>query len=518
MTGKKVWYSSVKESADGCRIPISADGRALHSLYGARREAVSFVERLPQDGFVVFVGLGAALHITEFLNQWPSRRCLVVEVDQDAVIQLRGLIGDHDLDSFPGFCGIACGPEELAVLLPEYWLPALDGPVTVAPLRSFTELFPDTWAKLSSVITHTIDCIRSDFSVQAFFGKVWHRNIMANLCNLSAHENAVIPDWRDQRVAVAAAGPGLQVLLEGKIKRGRVSAIEYERLVAVDTALPVLIRHGIKVDAVISIDPQLHSQKHFLSGIPEGCLPVFDLGCNPHLAQQSYKKGIQPLFTIGKHPLASLAGRFSYLPVLESGTGTVTIAAADFVRKCGAVEILFYGADFSCPLALPYIMGTYLDAVFSVNQHRLEPFYTAFTSLVFRDSVVRQIEGDHIVYHSPLLDKYLLGFQAWAEHCGLRLETLDGFRRASTMPVQSRQPLSSEPIKLNPFGSHRFFPFKDFIASATGAWNQELLLAKNRDTPWLYALLPLMAWCIRMGRSDVFELAQAQNARYTTLS
>lgn len=518
MADTSVWYSGVKESADGFSIPVAEDGRALHSLYGARREAQAFVDRLPQEGFVVFVGLGAALHVKEFLDRWPDRRCLVAEADNQAVIQLRALTGDHGLSGFSGFCGIAAGPDELAVLLQESWLPALDGPVTVAPLRSFMDLFPDVWTGLLSVFNNTVERIKQDFSVQAFFGKLWHRNILANLFYLSAHENAMFPDWYGERVAVAAAGPGLQTLLDGSIRRSENSATGYQRLVAVDTALPVLIGHGIKVDAVVSIDPQIHSQKHFLSGIPADCLPVFDLGSNPGLAYKALENGIKPLFTIGRHPLTVAAAQFYAFPVLESGTGTVTIAAADFARQAGATEIQFYGADFSFPLAVPYVSGTYLDTVFSAVQTRLEPINTAFTSLVFRDTVIRRIEGTHSVYYSPLLDRYRAGLESWADEYGMILENIDGFRRARIKENHDRPVYGHDSSNKSRFQAKRFFPFDDFLAEAAAAWTHDVLHAEKRTNPWLYALLPFMAWCSRTDHSDVFQLAQAQIARYTGVS
>lgn len=518
MAEKPVWYSGVKKSADGFSIPVAADGRAFHSLYGARREAQAFVDRLPQEGFVVFAGLGAALHVKEFLNRWPDRRCLVAEADKEAVIQLRALTGDHGLAGFSGFCGIAAGPDELAVLLQQSWLPALDGPVTVAPLRPFTEIFPDSWRALLSVFNSTVERIGQDFSVQAFFGKLWHRNILANLFYLSAHENAMFPDWHGERVAVAAAGPGLQTLLDGNIGRSQDSSTGFQRLVAVDTALPVLLGHGIKVDAVISIDPQIHSQKHFLSGIPADCLPVFDLGSNPGLARTAFANGIKPLFTIGRHPLAAVAAQFYSFPVLQSGTGTVTIAAADFARQTGAAEIQFYGADFSCPRAVPYVPGTYLDAVFSAMQTRLEPITTAFTSLVFRDTVIRRIEGTHSVYYSPLLDRYRAGLEYWADEYGMILENIDGFRRARFKPVHDRPVSGHDSPNKSRLQANRLFPFDDFLAAAAAAWKQDALHAENRTNPWLYAILPFMAWCSRTDHTDVFQLAQARIARYTGVS
>lgn len=69
---------------------------------------------------------------------------------------------------------------------------------------------------------------------------------------------------------------------------------------------------------------------------------------------------------------------------IESGAGTVTIAAADWAKSCGFQKLKFFGADFSYNFGKPYTKGTYLEKQFFSKSNRLISAEEKHIALMFR--------------------------------------------------------------------------------------------------------------------------------------
>ena len=241
-----------------------------------------------------------------------------------------------------------------------------------------------------------VEAVRSDYGVQAHFGKRWFSNMLRNM-EAAEKQGREVP--RRSRACVTAAGPSLEAQL-GQLAAARDGGI----LLASDTSLPALLQAGIAPDAVLSIDCQNHGYHHFLKGLPETTTLFLDLASPPFLARLTRRT----FFVASGHPFAAYLGaRWMELPGIDMSGGNVTHAAMSLARGLGAREITLFGADFSYPGGRSYCRGTYLHDLFHSRQGRLSPTESSFFSFIFRDPMTtreRLPEGTR--YTTPVLRGY----------------------------------------------------------------------------------------------------------------
>ncbi|MDR2746149.1 MAG: DUF115 domain-containing protein [Treponema sp.] len=212
------------------------------------------------------------------------------------------------------------------------------------------------------------------------------KNILRNTLRAEETTGAALP--RISRAAVCAAGPSLDLQLP-RIARERGAF-----LIAADTSLPALLSAGLRPEAVVSIDCQHISYRHFIppggrSGTPDRGgfalppeIPLFlDLASPPLLASLAGR----PVFFSGGHPLAGyISSRWRPFPAVDTSGGNVTYAAVSLAESLGAAEIELYGADFSYPLGRTYARGTYIFPYFEIRQNRLCPLEALFSNFLYR--------------------------------------------------------------------------------------------------------------------------------------
>ena len=152
-------------------------------------------------------------------------------------------------------------------------------------------------------------------------------------------------------------------------------------VIAADTALPALLYHGLKPDAVVSIDCQHISYSHFM-GINCRDVPLFlDIASPPMLPEFSD----HPFFFSGGHPLAVyISQQWRPLPVLDTSGGNVAYACLSLAESLGAQRITVYGADFSYPAGRVYARGTYIYPFFERRQNRFSPAESHLSSFLYR--------------------------------------------------------------------------------------------------------------------------------------
>ena len=113
-------------------------------------------------------------------------------------------------------------------------------------------------------------------------------------------------------------------------------------------------------------------------------------------------------FTTG-HPLSAFIQDDEKNLYLNSGSGTVTIAALDFALKAGFKDIEIFGADFSFPLNKPYAKGTYLDTLYNKNASKINSSETLFSKLMFRTEL-KTISG---IKTTEVLQGYKTSFEKY---------------------------------------------------------------------------------------------------------
>ena len=259
---------------------------------------------------------------------------------------------------------------------------------------------------LTRTINETLKEISRDYSVQCHFGLIWQKNILSNLKTLSKTNLNIDTS---KTAAIIAAGPSL----DSTIDRILSDRAKYY-IIATDTALSVLSKRKIKIDAAVSIDGQNISYKHFVGNCNQETLFIFDLQANFNAVNYVSTISDKILFVKSGHPLCTLAEKYSTGSFTEitSGAGTVTIAAIDFARKAGFSKIKTFAADFSYFSGKAYAKGTYLDQNFNGNSYRLNSGEQQYDTLMFRTPLILK-DIRKKIYTTEVLESYRKTFEQW---------------------------------------------------------------------------------------------------------
>ena len=486
-------YKAEKEIAkNGSVIPVFENGRLMHSRYNPEAEAQKMADI--NSRYTVVIGLGGGYHIQALLQKNPEMKIIVVESSEDDFAVLQDIPCVKAI--FETGNVVFCTKKELSKTLLSSYIPIFHGDLGILSQRAWAQNFPDAECEIRAIINATLKNIAADFSVQAHFGRHWHRNIFQNLKYAATHTLSPLPMSDGKTAAVIAAGPSLDKSLS-KIAQMR----EKYFVIACDTAFSALTRRGINADAVVSIDAQNVSHRHFFHFPENPPLCVFDLGAPHSSVLAAEKSGAKILFSSSMHPLSVLAREFGDFPYLESGAGTVAIAASDFARISGFDKIELFGADFSYSRGKPYASGTYFDDIFGEESNRLRNSETAFDTLMFRTPLIKKENG---VFSTEMLEKYAsTTADFFAEHAFVQQE--------KNLYCATKK---AEPRK----ESARLFSFDKFTKELL-CETEKLLLEKNPEKyrAAFFAHLPVMAAMREKNIPffDLLKLAYESSVRYT---
>ncbi|OJF75968.1 MAG: hypothetical protein BKP49_09095 [Treponema sp. CETP13] len=391
-------YISLEKSKTGIDVPIFTNGTPSCSLYNPEREADLFAN-LPEFSngyYFVIGGYASGLHIKKLREKYKNAYICILE-DTLATIQFckeNNLLDFITKDQRSVICNIA----SLEKTLIETYFPPIHGNFIFKALRSWEQFHIDKSVDIKIKIEGALKKISADISVQAHFGKLWHRNILLNL-KLSSlsdfkslnFDKTIFPTHK--KAVVCGAGPGLDY----SFKELLTNRDNYY-IVATDTSYPVLLQKHIISDAVVTTDAQNVSIYHFITGISKRTLFVSDLSASPSIARIAYKQQCTILFYDGGHPLSKFANNYNLsnndlhrrFPFFSAGAGSVTLVCLDFIFKSGFTNYGVIGADFSYINDKTYTNGTYLDILFLKQSYKLNSLEHQYNKLMFRTPLKKE--------------------------------------------------------------------------------------------------------------------------------
>ncbi|MBQ9909466.1 MAG: motility associated factor glycosyltransferase family protein [Treponema sp.] len=481
-------YSQIIEAKDGSKIPLcrnSSGGSecSLHSKYNPVREAEAFSQTVDSEClFFVVLGLSGGYHIEKIIEKCPKAKILAVEISEAAIDFLSQIPCVKTI--MRNRRVIVSDIKSIKEKLLSSYKPAVHGNLTILSLRQWESLFPDKAAEAREKITETIRLLASDYSVQSHFGLIWQKNIFNNLSMAEkAKSFQKLHADTKKTAAIIAAGPSLCEHIS-ELRENRQKYF----IIATDTAWSALNKEKIISDAVVSIDGQMISHQHFIEEIPEETLFVFDLCANSCAARKVLEKTGNLVFVESGHPLAQYASLYAGRPTfahVDSGSGTVTIAAANFARSLGFQNdrITFFGADFSYLGGRPYARGTYLEGQFHSKSTRLAGADNFYSRLMYRTPTIR-LSQDSIT--TEILQAYKNSLKEFME---------------------------SKNLNSNAGRNFGLFNFKDFKSNYYKDLSKTFRSEDNIDeaSPAFLTLLPL---CAKLGKGSAF-LAYLKVLRYT---
>lgn len=500
------FYTDIILSKDGNKIPAK-EKISFHSKYAPEKEAEIFAsqfEKKSENKFFIIIGLCGGYHIEKLHEKFPDSKIVAVENSKDDISFLSQIDCVKNLRNEKNI--FITDAENLKKTILENYLPAVDGNLIVKPLRSYENIFPENVKKYEETIKNVLKIVSADFSVQKHFGKIWQHNILENLSlsdkSLSFYD--FINDFDFSRTAaIIAAGPSLnETILELKQKR------EKYFIISTDTAYSSLEKNGITADVVVSVDGQMVSHSHFISRPNPKTKFVFDLCACPSVIRKITKTKNQFLFSESNHPLALFANHYdgkNHFIHLETGSGTVTVAATNFASICGFKKIKLFGADFSYINGLSYAKGTYLDINFRFNETLLSSAENKFVNLLYRTEIIKLSKNK---FTTEILHSYKSSMEEFFKKHGIRKIKENEYEAGNSKEISKGgfDKLNHHVI----FSKFNFLDFKKHFISEL----KKIKISENKidtSSPVFATLLPL---CTSLGENSSF-LAYSKTLSYT---
>jgi hypothetical protein len=410
---------SFRKSKIGEMVPVIDTGLReipVHSLVDPIKEGIRFANGHTDNGYFIFLGIGAAYHITPFLDNPKITNLILIDSSIDVLksimseIDLSRLILDPRTDIF-----VAPMQNEVKEHLLGTYAPFISGPLTTIPLRSVANFEKVFFQKIREEIEYSIHLIRTDSATQAKFGKLWFKNTALNLERLVQSRTRIASV---SNAIITGAGPSL----EFQIPKLR-SLQKTNFLIAVDTSLPALLANDIVPDCVISIDCQHISYLHFMQGFPHNTPIVMDIGSPPLLTRIS----APVIFFASGNPFSRyISENWVPFPSLDTSGGNVTQSALSLAIRLNAGVITVFGADYCFLGGKTYSRGTYIYSYFDTISSRIRSRESQHAAFMYGANPLISESADSGMprYSTLLLQSYRRELRIFAERMNFTMEAM----------------------------------------------------------------------------------------------
>lgn len=214
------------------------------------------------------------------------------------------------------------------------------------------KLFPEYYTDVKAAVRRVLDKKASGAATVRAFGNLFLRNALFNLEQISSLHPVSSLDGRCAgfRGLVVSSAPSIEKHM-AQILANRDRFV----IIAVDSALPVLERHGITPELCVSIDPQQRIREHLLGHAGKRTSHVFSI-VSPPEAVKKYGGFI----SLNSHPVSQVIENIypGMTGSIDSSTGSVAGDALSLALLCGFESIAMAGFDFSFSHNNIYARGT----------------------------------------------------------------------------------------------------------------------------------------------------------------
>lgn len=397
---------SVIDSKKGVPV-IKVGDLTLHSIYDPYREAQRFVSGLEVDAHIniAVLGLGMGYHIEELIAASGNRDFILV-IEKDIRV-FRKFLEHRDLNDFYSKLSKSCKlyfaagrtPMELFRALQGMALTIFANGITVINHQASVKLDMAYYTAVSSKVKDIFQWARVNTISQINASEDFAHNIFDNMPAYLTTPGIkrLFGLFEGFAGIVVAAGPSL-------IKNIRYLREAQGRalIIAVDTALKVLLRHGIEPDMVVSIDYTPHNERYFI-GLPSNNAALV---VDPEVYPGIVTRYTGPKFMIslpGKSLCDWLSANVEDKGSMEKGL-SVAHTAFLLARKLGLSPVGFVGQDLSFPGKMTHVRGSAMVRKSSVNAGQKD---TTLVTDIFGGKVITSTSMNVFLRHfEELIDQY----------------------------------------------------------------------------------------------------------------
>jgi hypothetical protein len=323
---------------------ITVNGVYVHSPRDPVREGRRAAEALEGgEGPVVALGFGLGYGAEAAAEIFPKRPIIILE---RRIAVLRKALEVRDLRRFLSLHKIVfvLGKEGTDARAVTGALRFFEGKPVMLRNRPLMQLDGEWYAGAERYIKTWVSKDEVNRATLRKFGKRWVRNLSANM--------EAIRDFPGVGFLSSCLPPGMPVLLIAagpsldSLSPSFSAMAERAVVVAVDTALRLLLRNGVEPDFVLSVDPQFWNVRHLDRTSALKSVLIAESAVYPPALRHPFKQVFlcASLFPLGRF----IEDRVDPKGALGAG-GSVATTAWDFARSLGSAAIYIAGLDLSFP-------------------------------------------------------------------------------------------------------------------------------------------------------------------------
>lgn len=415
-------YKLISTKKNKNLFTLCINEKFLHSKYDPCSEASAILkEPFFQADSVkkncCFFGLGLGYVTEGFLEKNVS--CNVIIVEPDIFIFLL-FLNSRNLKNFFIHKKLTL----LIGLLPAEVLNFLEGfekenqtKISKFFLRT-SEMFIPSWYKEFKTLQKRSEAKKQiNANTEKKFLKIWYKNLIKNFLYFDKKNIFSILDFCDKlknsTVIIFAAGASLPEHIKSLSTKNLSGVI----IVAVDTAVRAILQANIKIDFVISGDPQYVNFQHLKNLNLKDCVLVAEATSYPHILRLQAKATCvfsqrlpieEKFFTELKKVVA-----FN-MDSLSSG-GSVATTSFSFARFLGANKIYFAGLDLSFVKKQTHFRGSTFEELTHTFATRVNSSETQLIKSLFSGKLFFADSNTKINDEKVLTDIKMQMFAWWFE-------------------------------------------------------------------------------------------------------
>jgi hypothetical protein len=264
------------------------------------------------------------------------------------------------------------GEEAEAVVMTLDALPL--GRLRVLRLPSPLPLTSEYFRRVDAAVRRLLDRREVNLNTLRRFGRLWIRNLTANLREFVASPGVgqLRGSFDGVPALVLAAGPSLDAVLPflAELQRRML-------LVAVDTSFRLCREAGVEPDLLVTVDPQYWNTRHLDRAHVEEAVLVSESSAHPRLFRSSGTPDPAVYFVSSFFPLGRILEDALGSKGQVGAGGSVATTAWDLARLLGCRPIYMAGLDLGYPGARTHCRGAYFEERMHQEAERLHPAETA---------------------------------------------------------------------------------------------------------------------------------------------
>lgn len=212
-------------------------------------------------------------------------------------------------------------------------------------------LYSKQYSEMFNFIADEIQQFWRNRATAIHLGQLWLRNLFRNLIWQPPLPSSF--SFSRKALMLCGAGPSLEADLP-EIRHFRQDLF----VLAVDTALPVLIKQGISPDAVITLDAQWFNAMDFLGSNQHDYIILSDLTANPNIHFSLKKSAVFFLSSFYQLDFFQRLQEASVQLPLFPAMGSVGVLAIYLATKKLKAPLIISGLDFSFYKGLSHSRGS----------------------------------------------------------------------------------------------------------------------------------------------------------------